>query len=251
MSALLKADDNVIAVLKQAKIDDEGLTLQGQLSRPDYIAVNKFLDIAGAKWNRGKAKHVFVTQQAGEKIKKLLLSGELLDEKNHFQAFYTPKNIAQEVVNLACIEKGMNILEPSAGNGALAVPARDAGGNVTCIEMNPYALEELEMLSLKTIHTNFLDASPIPIYDRIIMNPPFTKGQDIKHILHAMKFLKEGGILVAICANGSKQQEKLKPLVEKTGGVWQELPTGSFKCSGTNVNTVLLSIKYEDQDNES
>lgn len=249
MSALLKADDNIIAILKQAKIDDEGLTLQGQLSRPDYVAVNKFLDIAGAKWDRGKAKHVFTTPQAGEKIKELLSSGELLDEKKHFQAFYTPKNIAQEAVNLAYIENGMEILEPSAGAGALAVPAREAGGNVTCIEMNPYALEELQKLALNTIHTNFLDASPMPVYDRVIMNPPFTKGQDIKHILHALKFLKEGGILIAICANGPKQQEKLKPLVEKTGGVWQELPAGSFKESGTNVNTVLLSINIGNSHN--
>jgi len=40
------------------------------------------------------------------------------------------------------------------------------------------------------------------------MNPPFENGADIKHIQHAMKMLKPGGRLVAICANGPRQQPR-------------------------------------------
>jgi hypothetical protein len=86
-------------------------------------------------------------------------------------------------------------------------------------------------------------------YPRILMNPPFENGQDIAHIKHAIKFLAapgfdpmmcgdKGGRLVAICANGPRQQAELKPLAT----TWEELPEGSFAEAGTNVRTVLLTI---------
>jgi hypothetical protein len=37
------------------------------------------------------------------------------------------------------------------------------------------------------------------------LNPPFGNADDIKHIMHAWKMLKPGGRLVAICANGPRQ----------------------------------------------
>ena len=80
-------------------------------------------------------------------------------------------------------------------------------------------------------------------FDRIVMNPPFENGADIKHIQHAMKMLKPGGRLVAICANGPRQQATLKPLAENSGGWYEDLPAGTFASQGTNVNTALLLIQ--------
>jgi hypothetical protein len=77
------------------------------------------------------------------------------------------------------------------------------------------------------------------------MNPPFADGQDIVHIKHALTMLKPGGRLVAICANGPRQAEKLRPLVEECGGEWEELPRDTFKESGTAVAAVLLSLQTE------
>ena len=37
-------------------------------------------------------------------------------------------------------------------------------------------------------------------YDRILMNPPFEKLQDIDHVRHCFDQLKEGGVLVAVMA---------------------------------------------------
>ena len=70
------------------------------------------------------------------------------------------------------------------------------------------------------------------------MNPPFTKGQDIKHIIHAKTMLKAGGRIVAICADGPRQQEKLKPLAD----YWEPLEKNTFRSEGTGVNTVLMMI---------
>jgi hypothetical protein len=35
--------------------------------------------------------------------------------------------------------------------------------------------------------------------------------------MHALKMLKPGGRLVAICANGPRQNDKLRPIVESRG----------------------------------
>jgi hypothetical protein len=51
--------------------------------------------------------------------------------------------------------------------------------------------------------------------------------------------LKPGGRLVAICANGPRQREKLQPIASS----WEDLPSGTFK--GTGVNAALLVIDKE------
>ena len=76
-------------------------------------------------------------------------------------------------------------------------------------------------------------------FDRIVMNPPFTQGADIQHILRARAMLNPGGKLVALCANGPRQQEQLKPFAE----TWEILPEGSFQEAGTNVRVALLTIQ--------
>jgi protein-L-isoaspartate O-methyltransferase len=80
-------------------------------------------------------------------------------------------------------------------------------------------------------------------FDRILMNPPFERGDDIKHIQHAVTFLKPGGRLVAICANGPRQNATLKPQAEDSGGIYEPLPEGTFKEQGTGVNTALLIVE--------
>lgn len=74
------------------------------------------------------------------------------------------------------------------------------------------------------------------LFDRVIMNPPFENGSDIKHIRHALSFLKPGGRLVAICAAGPRQREAFQSEAEE----WIDLPAGSFKSQGTDVNTAVV-----------
>ena len=65
------------------------------------------------------------------------------------------------------------------------------------------------------------------------MNPPFERGSDIRHIEHALTFLKPGGRLVAICANGPRQRERLQPMASE----WIDLPAGSFKRLASSNHT--------------
>lgn len=87
---------------------------------------------------------------------------------------------------------------------------------------------------------DFLECTPEQFgkFDYVLMNPPFKNGEDIRHIEHARKFLKPGGRLVAICANGPRQQERLQTIATH----WEELPAGTFKEAGTMVNTALVVI---------
>jgi protein-L-isoaspartate O-methyltransferase len=162
------------------------------------------------------------------------------------QLFPTPGALAARMVAEAGILPGHSVLEPSAGTGAIlaALPNVRPFGSVTAVEINAALATSLEQVADETICGDFLEQNGnLGTFDRILMNPPFENGADIKHIQHAMKMLKPGGRLVAICANGPRQQTTLKPLAENSGGWYEDLPAGTFASQGTNVNTALLLIE--------
>lgn len=151
------------------------------------------------------------------------------------QLFPTPAPLAKQAVELAQIEAGHRVLEPSAGTGNIL--AAISAADVTAIEINA---DLCSRLTCKTvINRDFLQCNgELGAFDRVVMNPPFENGQDIKHIRHALGMLKPGGRLVAICANGPRQRAQLMPIADE----WIDLPPGSFAASGTNVNAAMLVI---------
>ncbi|HHO9993734.1 TPA: class I SAM-dependent methyltransferase, partial [Escherichia coli] len=62
-------------------------------------------------------------------------------------------------------------------------------------------------------------------------------GQDIRHILRAFSLLRPGGVLVAVCLNGPRQQEKLLPFSD----IREELPRGTFAY--TDVPTMIIRLR--------
>lgn len=166
------------------------------------------------------------------------------------QLFPTPAPLAARMVEMAGITSGHAVLEPSAGTGRIlealgaACPADSL--SVTAVEMNHALAATLtaRFPQTRTICRDFLECGDeLGPFDRILMNPPFAQTQDIEHIRHALKFLKPGGQLVAICANGPRQAEQLRPLAEDSGGIWEPLPAGTFSESGTDVHAALLTIE--------
>jgi hypothetical protein len=87
------------------------------------------------------------------------------------------------------------------------------------------------------------DADDLGLFDAVLMNPPFAQGADIEHITHALTMLKPGGRLVALCANGPRQNANLRPLVEACGGAWEDLPADTFKEEGTGVRVALITMR--------
>lgn len=160
------------------------------------------------------------------------------------QLFPTPEDLAARMVDLAGIEPGMRVLEPSAGTGRILEQLPE-GCDVVAVEINAALGGRLYADRRTVVIGDFLQCTPETLwgsFDRILMNPPFANAQDIDHIKHAFGMLKPGGTLVAICANGPRQAAQLRPLAEQHGGTWEALPAGTFAESGTNVNTAILTM---------
>ena len=168
----------------------------------------------------------------------------------NFGLFETPKTVVDAMIEEARIEPQMTVLEPSAGRGRIALSAVKAGALVTAIEIQHKVYQELlQNVPGRMHHADFLDlfAANIGTFDRIIMNPPFYQQADIDHVLHAIHFLKPGGRLVAIMSASAEFSETKKAIyfrsiVEQHGGTFHDLPAGTFKESGTMVNTVRLTL---------
>lgn len=161
------------------------------------------------------------------------------------QLFPTPAHIVEQMIEYADIQPGNRILEPSAGTGAILDGLAQNGVdlyNVEAVELNYDLCAALREKYPYVSQGDFLQygTSAAAGFDRILMNPPFKNGIDIKHIEHAYSLLAPGGVLVAICANGPRQQDRLRPLAEESGGSYETLPPNTF--DGTGVNTAIVHI---------
>jgi predicted RNA methylase len=144
---------------------------------------------------------------------------------------------------MARIIPGDRVCDPSAGTGRLLDAARDEGAASMGIEIDARLCDRLRRRFSDVTQADFLDVSELGGADVVIMNPPFKDGADIKHILHAFSLLRTGGRLVAICADGPRQQKKLKPWALGIGGTWESLPGGTFAEAGTSVRSALLCVE--------
>lgn len=246
----MKIDEQVMSVLSVAQVIGNGVVLTGLLDRKLYEKTNKVLEATGGKWNRKEKAHVFA-EDAATRIDQMLVSGEIEVPKDEFNYFPTPLAVVERLLALAAIRAGMTLLEPSAGTGAIAWPCAAAGATVDCYEIqqgNAFALAMNAPRELRrTAVADFLTVGPEPIYDRVVMTPPFAKQADIKHVTHALSFLKPGGLLVAVMSAGvvfrnDARTTEFRALVESRGGRIEPLPENSFKASGTGVNTVIAVI---------
>ncbi len=248
MKSTLTANEDVLAILRRASIDETGLTLSGQLSRPEYTAVNKFLATAGADWNKKAKRHLFTRPGAKDALLGLLQTGQLDDKQKRLQQYFTPPLLAAEMVSEAWIKEGMKCLEPSAGHGAIAVEMLAAGGVVACIDIDEAAttiLKQHPVLRPLVITSDFLEIIPEPIYDRVVMNPPFNGDADIEHVLHARRFLKPDGVLIALMSPGftfgsNRARREFRLLVRECGHIVREVEAGTFDDAGSRSVIVRL-----------
>jgi predicted RNA methylase len=165
------------------------------------------------------------------------------------QLFPTPQAEADYMVELANLQPGMRVADPEAGTGAILTAVRRAHGEaVACVgvEINAKLANHLRQIIVgaEIYNRDFMECGDeLGLFDAILMNPPFARAQDIDHIMHAMHFLKAGGVLVAICADGPRQAQLLRPMIEQNGGTWKRLPDGTFQESGTMVCTAMLTYR--------
>ena len=248
----MKVDQSAQDVLRAARCDGNNLFLTGQIDRKLYQQVAKVLEAAGGKWNR-KAGAIVFDGDARDAIDPILLTGEVVRLKQDLGQFDTPPELVRRVIEAAHIEAGMLVLEPSAGLGNIAVAAAQAGGLVQCYEVDPKRVKILKghgASIASASQQDFLTLEPSPVYDRVVMNPPFARQTDIDHVTHAAKFLRPGGRLVAIMSTGvtfrqDRKASDFRLMVESHGGAISNLPAGSFRIAGTDVSTVLVAFTVD------
>jgi antirestriction protein ArdC len=163
--------------------------------------------------------------------------------------FPTPRPVVEQMIAAAELAPGMRVLEPSAGAGHIADAIRETVAvELDVIEQHPTLQRILELKGHRLIGTDCLTDQG-PRYDRILMNPPFERGQDMAHVQHAYTLLQPGGRLVAIMSEGPffrdyHQARDFRAWFDEVNGQADRLPPGSFYRSDrpTGVNTRLVII---------
>jgi 16S rRNA G966 N2-methylase RsmD len=243
----VKIENAVLDVLGNASINENALVLTGTLDRKLYVAVNKVLELAGGKWNRSAKAHIFPSD-AAEIMDQIILTGEIQNKKQELGYFPTPSKVVARLLELAEIEQGMLVLEPSAGQGAIAVEMAKLDATVHCFEIDPSNANRLAgnlfgvSPEYKVTREDFLTVTPQPIFARVVMNPPFAKNVSARHVLHAIDFLAPNGRLVSVMPSSIVfRTDSLNNNVRRLLTYIEPLPEDSFKESGTGVNTVIVT----------
>lgn len=244
----MRVENEVLTVLSRAATEGNALTLVGQLDRRIYERTNKVLEAAGGKWNRKAKAHLF-DGDAADAIEQIILTGEITIQQD-FGYFPTPEPIVARLIELAEIEPGMTVLEPSAGQGNIAHAIARETAAVDCVELLPANFAKLNPAIRMAVCGDFLQLDPMDgwrDYDRVVMNPPFARQDDIRHVTHALRFLKAGGRLVSVMAasilfRDNRLTADFRALIDERGGDIEECPEGAFRSSGTMVRTVIVTI---------
>ncbi len=155
-------------------------------------------------------------------------------------AFYgTPRKVLDFMAQHYELPHGM-VLEPSAGEGAILDWIKEVSPDASTIGVEVDVTRALKCINKghRVLRGNFLEQPAEPIYDFVVMNPPFVGKHYQKHVDHAKKFLKPGGRLLAILpATAMYDHGYVDDDPRGWHSKWRDLPTGSFSESGTNVQT--------------
>lgn len=245
--------------LQAATISEDGLTLTlaGQLDRAIYQATAKAIEVLGGKWNRKAKAHLFSSDV------RTILAGVLdgdrlqLPKKNPLAFFATPEPLVQLLLNILGDVRSVRVMEPSAGDGAIADELLNAGALVDVLELDDTRHGHLIAAGYQPVGRDFLAYTPTEPYPVIVMNPPFTAEGDVQayitHIEHAWTTcLAPGGHLVAIAPSGftfrqDKRATAFRALAEQHGE-WADNDENAFRESGTSVQTVTLYLRKPAQE---
>ena len=155
---------------------------------------------------------------------------------------FTPPELAKELVALAGVRKDSRVLEPEAGIGNIADAAKEVTDHVDCIERMTDFCEILKLKKHNVIGNDVLTAETAPIYDAVVMNPPFS--EECEHIKRAFDFLRPGGSLVAVCSSSIqwKSTRKYEQFRDWLSEHTHSIDECGAKFEMTGVHTVVLVV---------
>ena len=155
---------------------------------------------------------------------------------------FTPPELAKELVALAGVRKDSRVLEPEAGIGNIADAAKEVTDHVDCIERMTDFCEILKLKKHNVIGNDLLTAETAPIYDAVVMNPPFS--EECEHIKRAFDFLRPSGSLVAVCSSSIqwKSTRKYEQFRDWLSEHTHSIDECGAKFEMTGVHTVVLVV---------
>lgn len=245
-------EPDVLTVLTRLRIDGPRVKIVDQLDRDLYVRVNKVLEAAGGKWSRGQKAHLF--PDATDALEQAIEMGQITTHQE-INFFETPASLVDRMIDAIGVRGDQSVLEPSVGKGAIAVKLLERGvRNMLCIELDPKLAEFTDARfngadNVFVLRQDFMTTAKTESgFDRVFMNPPFCKRQDAKHIMQAFDHLKPGGKLCAIAGMGVTFRDDnlgrhFRQVVKANNGTITELPAGTFRDSGTMVNTVMITME--------
>jgi hypothetical protein len=184
------------------------------------------------------------------------------DVAKDLQYYPSPAAVITEALDRAGIYKpdpyrpdahtAKRVLEPSCGDGRILDEIAKRGHVGFGYEIHAERARQARQKNHAVQVANFLEVPPSPEFDVVVMNPPFYGRHYAKHVRHAYRFLKPGGVLVAILpATAEYDHNELDDLKSDQpryrGETWRDLPVGSFAESGTNVPTGILQLFKPEQ----
>lgn len=179
--------------------------------------------------------------------------------------FYpTPAHIALKMLDNIDFNYIKSVLEPSAGDGTLVKLTenkmrlgRQNGygyndtykADIDCIEIDEGLRHILKGDGYKVVHDNFLTYRTHKQYDLIIMNPPFSNGDE--HLLKALEMQKNGGIIVCLLnaetlknTYSNKRKELLQKLEDLNANI-EYIPDafiGAERKTGVEIALIKVAI---------
>lgn len=170
-----------------------------------------------------------------------------------WQYFPTPPQLAAEAWSLFKNRDFERVLDPSGGEGdlALARPEQQWGHKsikIDCCEIDITKHPILRQHNFDVVGLDFLQFTNGQIYTHIIANPPFANGA--KHLLHAWDICWDAEIVCILNADTIRnpycfERQRLCQLIEEHGHV--QFRTGAFMVDEaqrkTNVEIALVYLK--------
>ena len=204
----------------------------GESDKATMGEVTRTLTAIGGVWVKEHSYWRFDYEPA-DVLDQIVCSGQIPDHKSH-QFYPTPQSVAEAAIELAQIQPGHSVLEPSAGQGGLAdlIPELAV---TQCVEISELHCKILEAKGHSVQQADFLKLPVNGPFDRILMNPPFSEGRWQAHVEHAATMLAADGRLVAILPPTAKNKDWLPGFDLEFSKVY------SNEFTGTTVSVVILT----------
>jgi hypothetical protein len=146
-----------------------------------------------------------------------------------------------------------HFLEPSAGKGDIAegIRSRNRYATVDCIEQSPELTSVLIGKDFPVVGYDWLTYAGVCYYDAIVMNPPFSNGDE--HLLRAWDFLHNGEIVCLLNEETVKNphtaaRKRLAEIIRTHGEVEYLGDCFSTAERKTGINVVMVYLKKVSED---